>query len=177
MCNIMNRSIIGFFIGLIAFLFGVGVHLVWNYTSPQEIDVGAVNSSSFTNVVKITACDLIDQPDMFDDKMVEFEAVSYIPYKDGTIILNAKDCFCQSRDPLLPARLNFNAVDVPDRHLVSVIEGLKRRSVGDDKEVDISVIGRAKIMFVEGKHRTYSVTPTEVRILSPFREFVPKGAG
>ncbi len=115
----------------------------------------------------------MDEPDIFDEKLVSFKATVYVIY-DGTVILYPTECYSHGDNLWLP-ELEFDSYKGTNKNLKSLLEGTKLTSRDDFMEVDVEVIGVARIIFKEG-FKGYSITPRNLRIISPFRKFEPKGA-
>ena len=169
MKTIFFKILITFF----TFLIGIGASLCWNSLSanrPSEL------SNLLTSVpmpTQTSTCRLVDEPNWFDGKLVSFEAIVYV-IRDGTVILLPKDCF--KPDPFVFIRLELNSYTGTNSNLKTFLKSRNRTSEGDLKEVDVKIIGTAKIIYdVEG-YKWFSITPTNINIISAFRKFEPKGA-
>jgi len=169
----MKFALIKILITLLTFLIGVGASFCWNILS-TEPQVEVLNESIFEpKPTQTSVCQLLDEPDIFDEKLVSFKATVYVIY-DGTVILYPTECYSHGDNLWLP-ELEFDSYKGTNNNLKSLLEGTKLTSRDDFMEVDVEVIGIAKIIFKEG-FKGYLITPKNLRIISPFRKFEPKGA-
>ncbi len=159
--------------GLLTFLIGVSTFFCWNILS-TEPQIEALNESVFEpKPTETSVCQLLDEPDNFDGKLVSFKATIYVVY-DGTVILYPTECYAQGNNLWLP-ELEFDSYKGTHNNLKSLLEGTKLTSRDDFMEVDVEVLGVARIISKDG-FKGYSITPKNLKVISPFRKFEPKGA-
>lgn len=170
----MKRSIIGLFVGLFAFLLGIGISLAWNFPQSQEVSVGTVVDNLSAAPIQTSVCEMLNGGWSFDEKVVEFEAVAEMN-PNGTIDLHPKDCSHDGLNFLYPM-LNTASNDRERHPLSSLIKGLKRTSTGEHKEVDIRVVGTSRIVS-KYVREMYFVDPIEIELISPFRPSSSKNGG
>ena len=162
----MKRTIIGLFVGLFAFLLGVGVSLAWDFPPSQEVSVGTVVDNLNSVPIQTSVCEMLNGGWSFDEKVVEFEAVAYMN-PDGTIDLYPKDCLHDGPNFLYPM-LDINSNNLVDRELRSLVKGLKRTSPGEHNEVEVRIVGTSRIV-AKYVREMYFVDPIEIEFISPFR--------
>ena len=170
----MKSALIKLLIALFTFLIGIGAFFFWSdllLSEPQ----GEITNLSMPEPkpTQISACQLLDEPENFDGKLVSFEAVVYVIY-DGTVVLYP-NCNRQT-DNFIFAKLELGSYTGTFSNLKTLLEGRNRTSRDDFKEVDIRVVGTAKITYDSKGYKWYSVSPSNIEVISTFRKFEPKGA-
>jgi len=169
----MKIAFIKILAGLLTFLIGVSTFFGWNVLS-IESQVEVLDELVFEpKPTQTSVCQLLDEPENFDGKLLSFKATVYIIY-DGTIILYPTECYSHGNNLWLP-ELEFDSYKGTHSNLKSLLEGTKLTSRDDFMEVDVEVLGVARIIFKDG-FKGYLITPKTLKVISPFRKFEPKGA-
>jgi hypothetical protein len=116
---------------------------------------------------KVTVCQLEDYADNFNGKFVNFQATTYVIY-NGTIVLSPKGCYVNT------VNLELKDYSGSFNNLKTLLEN-SNDFKEDYKEIDIEVIGKAKIIYDSKGYKHCSIYPTEIQVISPLRKFEPKG--
>ena len=171
----MKSIFIKIFIALSAFLIGVFAFCYWSNSLQSEIRVEIATSSELKQLpIQVSACQLDDYPESFDGELVNLEATAYVIY-DGTIILAPKDCYFQTGNMVF-SRLELNFYTGSHDNLKNMLEGKNRNSKEDFKEIDVKVIGVARITYNATGYKMYSIYPSDITLTSTLRKFKPRGA-
>ncbi len=171
----MKSFSLKFGVVLLTFLIGIGGFLAyWNIQLSSNLPTEAVAPSLEPTAIQTTVCQLINEQKNLPDKTVSFEATAYV-INDETIILYGENCSIEFID-IMFARLGPESHSVLINNLRMLLEGKDRESKKDFKEVTVKVIGTAKISADATGFQYISVTPVNIKIVSPFRKFTPKGA-
>ena len=160
---------------IFTFLIGIITFQSWNVLSVNEFNVENLNVSVVEPIsLQTSACQLMDETDNFDGKLLSFQATAYVIY-DETIILYPKDCYTHTGNMTF-VKLELGSYSGANSGLKFLLEGRNRNSWDDFKEVDVKIIGTAKITYDAQGYKYYSISPTSIKLISSFRKFEPKGA-
>ena len=172
----MKTKSINLITALLTFLIGIGAFLFWNVLMTNDFQ-SKIKGESIPEqtAIQTSVCHIEEAPNNFDGKSVIFDATAYVVY-DGTIILYPVNC-----NSVYIGNLNFSKLELKSytgmhSNLTTFLEGGRLNSGENFKEVDIKVTGTMKITYDGEGDKWYSVTPTNIEIISSFREFEPKGA-
>jgi hypothetical protein len=169
----MKTFSIRFFACIVAFIIGTGICFYWSIL-PTESQINNPNDLVVESLsTKVTVCQLEDYADSFDGKYVNFQATTYVIY-DGTIVLSPKGCYLNT-DNMVFVNLELKHYNGSFNNLKVLLEN--SNSIKEDyKEIDIDVIGKARITFDSKGYKHCSIYPVNIQIVSPLRKFTPKGA-
>ena len=160
---------------IFTFLIGVIAFQCWNILPTNEFQIQNLNVPAVEPITTQTSvCQLMDETGNFDGQLVSFQATAYVIY-DGTIVLSPNDCYCHTGNMTF-VNLELDSYVGTNNGLKTLLEGKNRDSWDDFKEVDVKIIGTAKVTYDAQGYKYYSIFPTDIKLVSSFRKFEPKGA-
>ncbi len=176
----MTQSLLKLTLFSLAFFTGTGIFIAyWNLYQNINLSAEVAPPSIEAIALKTTVCQLFNEQNNLPDQLVTFEASAYLIYND-TIILDSNNCRLDSKifnDPkgILFTRLEPASHSILIDNLRILLEDEHGKS-GYSQEVTVKVTGTAKISADETGFRYVSITPVDIKIISPFRKFSPRGA-
>lgn len=160
---------------ILTFLIGVIAFQCWNVLPANEFQIENFSVLAIEPITAQTsACELMDETGNFGGQLIGFQATAYVVY-DGTVILYPNDCYCHT-DNIIFVKLELDSYSGANSDLKALLEGKNRDLRDDFKEVDVKIVGTAKITYDTKGYRYYSIFPTDIKLISSFRKFEPKGA-
>ncbi len=160
--------------------FAVGVLSVWEIEYRNLLDVPEPDSvSNQESALRINACGLGEPSGAFVGKRVILNALVYhvswdngVDSEDFIFVHPRNEEWCTGAyDPFIITELDLRDYHGPHSNLKSHLGSF-------EYEVDVSVIGT--VQKVEARAHSllkYGIKPEKIKIISPWREFTPKGAG
>jgi hypothetical protein len=148
-------------------------------TTPPELNDPTI--PGFESVpIETSVCKIEDYSHDFNGKLVSFRATTYA--FDSELVLFPLGCTMEGdgSNYFLDPSIKLNNFSGANADLITILQSQKPRSnhpnYKEIKEVDIKVVGIVKEFYDHDGYKRYSIIPKKIEIISPFRQFEPRGA-
>ncbi len=142
----MKLTFVKISIAIFTSLIGVIAFQCWNILPENEFQIESLDVPAIEPIITQTsACELMDETGNFGRQLISFQATAYVVY-DGKIILYPNDCYCHT-DNITFVKLELDSYSGANNDLKTLLEDKNRDSRDDFKEVDVRIIGTAKITY------------------------------